>query len=230
MPSSSEKIETDPTNITGNEDGEPRSTSMTLLQGLRSKNPESWHRLIELYGPMVCGWCKRQGLQNADVEDVLQEVFRTVLLRIPSFQRRASDGTFRGWLWAITRNKLGDLFRRLSSRPQASGGSEAKQQLEQFPELPDNPDALDKEGTEVQSLYQRALNLISGEFELTTWQAFWQVVCEEKVPADVANNLGISINAVYLAKSRVLRRLRETLGDDEDYFYQNGRNGSQTRD
>jgi RNA polymerase sigma-70 factor (ECF subfamily) len=190
-------------------------TSLSLLSGLRGHLPSAWDRLVDLYRPLVFSWCIRRGLQPADAEDVSQEVFRTVLTRIADFRREPAQGSFRGWLLTITRNKLGDYWRKRSSQPQAVGGSEVRGQLEQMPcdELLD-----DASSPEAAALYRRATDLIRSEFEESTWRAFWLVVCENRKPADVAAELNLTLNSVYLAKSRVLHRLRETLGDlsDED--------------
>jgi RNA polymerase sigma-70 factor (ECF subfamily) len=164
---------------------------------------------VHLYGPLVLSWCRRRGLQTADAEDVTQEVLRTVFTRIGEF-RKGPGGSFRGWLLGITRNKLGDHWRRCSRQPQAEGGSEVRGKLEQ---VPSEEPADEPASAEAMALYRRAFNLIRSEFEEQTWQAFWLVVCENRPPADVARELSLSLNAVYLAKSRVLRRLRETLGD-----------------
>ena len=200
-------------NVSGSPVSDFRASMSTgLLSGLRAHEAEAWHRLVGLYGPVIYGWCKRQGLQPSDAEDVVQEVFRTVLARIGDFRRERPADTFRGWLWTITRNKLGDYIRRCATQPLPVGGSEARERLEQVPV----PLAAESVGDGLHALggvCHRALELIRDEYEVPTWQAFWQVVGEGRKPAEVAVDLGLSLNAVYLAKSRVLRRLREVLGD-----------------
>ncbi len=205
---------TSPNNVTGVQSSDVSGTMSTaLLVGLKAQDADAWRRLVHLYGPVVYTWCKRRGLQPSDAEDVAQEVFRTVLLRVADFRRERQDSTFRGWLWTITRNKLGDYIRRCGAHPQPAGGSEARERLEQVADadLGDEPDA-DDGGL----LYRRALDLIRAEFEQPTWESFWRVVGGGQRPADVAAALGLSLNAVYLAKSRVLRRLREELGEAND--------------
>lgn len=187
----------------------PVSTPSSLLKGLKASDPEAWRRLARLYAPLVHRWCRQRGLQPADAEDVVQEVFRVVLDRVAGFRHDQPGSTFRGWLWAITRNKLGDHFRRCAAGPEAAGGSDAQQQLAQLP-----AEAPDEGSAEMSGLYRRALEQIRSEFEERSWQAFWRVVVEDRRPADVAQVLGMSANAVYLAKSRILRRLREELGED----------------
>jgi RNA polymerase sigma-70 factor, ECF subfamily len=162
-----------------------------------------------LYTPLVYRWCRRRGLQQADAEDVVQEVFRTVLTRIHDFRRCRPGDSFRGWLWTIAYHKLGDHFRASAGR--AAGGPE---HLEPAAVAPPDSDSGGTDGAAA-GLCRRACELVRGEFEERTWQAFWGVAVEDRRPADVAAALGLSVNAVYLAKSRVLRRLREELGEGD---------------
>jgi RNA polymerase sigma-70 factor (ECF subfamily) len=187
-------------------------TSLSLLDGLRTQTPEAWRRLVALYGPIVVAWCWQQGLQAADVDDVAQEVFQVVLRRVADFRKEQPEDSFRGWLWTITRNKLGDHWRRKAANPHGVGGSEAREHLENLPvtEREANRDASSEMTI---GLHQRALEMVRQQFEEKTWRAFWLVVCESRRPGDVAEELQISLNAVYLAKSRVLHALRETLGE-----------------
>jgi RNA polymerase sigma-70 factor (ECF subfamily) len=186
----------------------PGSTSSGLLDGVKRHDPEAWCRLAHLYGPLVYGWCRRAGLQARDAEDVLQEVFLTVAARVGEFRHDRAGDTFRGWLRTITHHKLGDWMRRQAKREKAAGGSEALGRLLAVPDM----EATDSEAEETTALYHRALDAIRAEFEGRTWQAFWRVVVEEQSPADVAADLELTRNAVYIARSRVLRRLREELG------------------
>jgi RNA polymerase sigma-70 factor (ECF subfamily) len=189
----------------------PGSTSSGLLERVKASDPEAWKRLAFLYGPLVYRWCRDRGLRAEDCEDVVQEVFLTVAARVGDFECRRERGPFRGWLWTITRHKLGDWFRRCRKREQCAGGSTALRDLEALPEeeLSPSPDAAGRE-----ELHRRVLDLIRSEFEDRSWQAFWQVVIEGHNPADVAAELGMTRNAVYIAKSRILHRLHEVLGDE----------------
>jgi RNA polymerase sigma-70 factor (ECF subfamily) len=196
----------------------PGSTATSLLDGVRRREAEAWRRLARLYGPLVYGWCRRVGLQATDADDVLQEVFLTVAARVAEFRHDAPDATFRGWLWAITRNKIGDHLRRQARQAQGAGGSEALQRLLQLAEA-DPPSA----PADLDGLCTRALDLIRPEFAERTWQAFWRVVVGRQAPADVAAELGLSRNAVYIARSRVLHRLREVLGEERDFRPPGGR-------
>jgi RNA polymerase sigma-70 factor (ECF subfamily) len=181
------------------------------LQRARSQDREAWQRLLDLYTPLVMYWCAHWGVRGQDAEDVLQEVLQAVAAGLASFSREHSGETFRGWLRGITRHKLLDHFRRESQRPVAPGGSEAHLRLQQFPgpdsSLPDAPDA------ELQALYRRALSVLQSEFETRTWQAFWRAAVDGQSPAEIAADMNMTPAAVRKAKSRVLRRLREEIGD-----------------
>ncbi len=138
-------------------------------------------------------------------------MFQAVSAKIGGFQREKPDSSFRGWLWTITRNQVRLHFRRLGSRPQATGGSTAQQQLNQQPDLLD-PLSDDSSIESHNGLVNRALRLVEEDFEEKTWQAFWRATVEGDAPADVAADLGISVWTVYKARARVLSRLREELG------------------
>ncbi len=204
---------TDSRNVPGSE--APRTgggtLSPSLLQGVKAQDPEAWRLLAELYGPLVFSWCRARGLQPADADDVLQEVFLTVAARIGDFHRDRESDTFRGWLSVITRNKIGDWIRRQRHQETVLDGTDARWRLQEEPTraVCDWP-----EPGEPGDLYQRAMAIIRTEFADSTWQAFLRVVVEGQAPADVAAELGLSRNAVYLARSHILRRLREVLGED----------------
>jgi RNA polymerase sigma-70 factor (ECF subfamily) len=186
-------------------------TSLTLLQRLRAQDQEAWDRLLHLYAPLVRFWCNHQGIRGADADDLVQEVFQAVVTGLPAFQRDRPGDTFRGWLCGITRHKLLDLFRRRQTQPLAEGGTAAGQELQRVPEpevtLPD------ESPEEVAGLYQRAIEYVKSEFETNTWRAFWRTAVDEQSPADTAVELGMSPAAVRMAKSRVLHRLRQEIGD-----------------
>ncbi|MCH8241547.1 MAG: sigma-70 family RNA polymerase sigma factor [Planctomycetes bacterium] len=186
---------------------EPTLTSLTLLQRLRQQDQEAWQRMVELYYPLVYRWCRQSGLQQHDVLDVVQEVFRSASTSLDKFRRERPGDTFRGWLRGITRHKLQDHWRH---REQAAGGTDALRRLEQ---VPDRAEGEENEPREAAVVTQRALELIGDEFEERTWQAFWRVNIDGEQPAQVAGDLGMTANAVYKAKARVFRRLREELGD-----------------
>jgi RNA polymerase sigma-70 factor (ECF subfamily) len=187
------------------------STSQSLLQRAKANDPAAWHRLSKIYGPDVYRWARQSGVQSSDARDIVQEVFRAVARTIGDFRKEKPGHAFRGWLWTITKNKVRDHFRSQSLRPAAEGGTEAQRKLQELPEaVPDSSDEATSSKV-TGSLAHRAITLMQTDFEEQTWQAFWKTVVEERSPADVAAELGMSLSAVYQAKSRVLRRLRQEL-------------------
>ncbi len=196
------------------------STSRSLLANARLAVPAAWERLVRLYAPLVASWCRRWGVAEQDISDVLQEVFSAVAHHLAAFRKERPADTFRGWLRTIARSKACDHFRRKAGEPAATGGSEAARQFQQVldPGLPPEPGepADGEEGDDdalLDELLRKALASIRGEFHERTWQAFWGVVVEGRLAADVAADLDMKPGAVRVAKSRVLLRLRRELGD-----------------
>jgi RNA polymerase sigma-70 factor (ECF subfamily) len=186
-------------------------TPLSLLERVRARDPQAWHGLVELYRPLVLAWCQRAGVNSTDAEDVAQEVFAAAASALERFRRDRPGDTFRGWLRAITRNQVLQLFRRSKDQPRAEGGSGAWEDLQEIADPLPGPD--EDESVEIGQLYLRALELVRGEFEERTWQAFWRSVVEDRDAANVAEELNTTTNNIRQARSRVLRRLREEVGD-----------------
>jgi RNA polymerase sigma-70 factor (ECF subfamily) len=184
------------------------SIGTSLLERLRTGQAGAWERLAGLYGGTVYVWCRRAGVSEADAADVCQEVFTAVARHIADFRRERPGDSFRGWLWTITRNKVRDHWRRQTDQARAAGGTTALQVMNQVA-----ADAGTEAEAEPGDLYRRALELIRSEFEERTWRAFLMVTVEGRLPADVAAELSTTPGAVYIAKSRVLKRLRQEFGD-----------------
>jgi RNA polymerase sigma-70 factor (ECF subfamily) len=181
-----------------------RVTSLSLLDRARHHDEPSWRRLVTLYGPLVEHWCRRGGARPEDAADLAQEVFLAVSQGLERFERRG-PGSFRGWVRGITRHKLLDCYRRTERQAAAAGGSTA---LERLLDIPDPQPSSDEDADEMSGLYRRALDLIRGEFEERTWQAFWLTAVEGREAPAAAAELGMSPVAVRIARSRVLARLR----------------------
>jgi RNA polymerase sigma-70 factor (ECF subfamily) len=188
------------------------SLSSSLLTRLQRRDGDAFQRPVELYGPVVYGWCRQRGLQPADLADLGQEVFAAVSQRIADFRRDRPGDSFRAWLWGIARHKLFDHWRGRQRRPVAMGGSDAQVQLAQVAE--DDVSASEETAAgDTRTLLHRALELVRLDFEDRTWQAFWRIAVEGQAVADVARDLGMSRNAVYIARSRILQRLHQEFGD-----------------
>jgi RNA polymerase sigma-70 factor (ECF subfamily) len=188
-----------------------RDTPVSLLEQLRANDPAGWQRFLALYGPLVRFWCARGGLHSPDVEDVTQEVFAAAAAGLGGFRHVAPGDSFRGWLRGIARNQLLMHYRRNRGRPQAEGGSDALAQFENVPDPLAEPVA--GEEAEMGELYRRALEQVRCEFPDHVWQAFWLTTVEDRTPAALAEELHMTVNHIRQAKSRVLRRLREEIGE-----------------
>jgi len=188
------------------------STSLTLLARVKDRDPVAWSRLAKIYGPLVYQWSRRCGLAPEDSADVAQEVFAAVAQKVATFHRDDANGTFRGWLWTITRNKVRDHARRASGKAQATGGTEAYVELQQLADTAGEPWSDNTERSAIdRGLARRALELIRAEFETNTWQAFLQATVDGRTAAQIAQELGMTKHAVHQAKYRVLHRLRAEL-------------------
>ncbi len=189
------------------------ATSRSLLERIKADDAVAWDRLISLYAPLAYRWCRRWDLPDQEIADVLQEVFQSVATHIASFRKDREGDTFRGWLRTITQNKVLDHFRKLGREPGGAGGTDAQIRFSKVAaaQRPDEDDSSERRAD--RGVVGRALELIRIEFEDRTWRAFWLTAVEDRLPAEVANELGMSPGAVRVAKSRVLRRLREELGE-----------------
>ena len=158
----------------------------------------------------------RKGLQDADANDLCQEVFRVVSQAIAGWDPDPTRGSFRGWLSRITRNLLINFLTRRPHELRGSGATSVQDLLEEQP-APDPSAASFYEAEYRKRLFQWAAEDIKNEFTTTTWAAFWRTAVDGHTPKDVAESLGLSVGAVYIARTRVLARLRkriEDLGED----------------
>jgi RNA polymerase sigma factor (sigma-70 family) len=181
-------------------------TALSMLERVRADDADAWRRLVQLYSPLVYSWCRRAKISSDDSADLMQEVWGSVAKHIGRFERTAERGTFRGWLWTITRNKMRDFWRARAGVTFGVGGSDAHQQLANIPEQEPDSSTSGSDG-----LLHRALQVIKNDFEPQTWTAFWRTSVDGVSAAEAAAEVGLSVDAVYQAKSRVLRRLREEM-------------------
>ena len=177
------------------------ATPASLLARLRSPaDADAWVRFVRLYTPFLYHWAHRRGLPPEDAADLVQEVFSQLLKVLPTFAYDPGR-SFRSWLAVVVGNKWRELSRKRRPQPVPPG------------DLADRAGPADDfDDREYRAhIAGRALRLLQAEFAPATWKAFWGVVVEGRPAAAVANELGITPNAVYLARGRVLRRLREEL-------------------
>jgi len=196
-------------------DDTANATRPSLLLRLRNpRDSEAWSTFVETYTPLVYTYCRRRGLQPSDVADVTQEVMAQVLRSIPDFTYQPERGRFRDWLGTITRTKL---LRFLSKNARAGkGGDAAAEELTRQVEAPES-DTLWTEGFHARVL-EVAMNRARPDFQEVTWTIFERAWVRGQAAPEVARELGVPIESVYIAKSRVLKRLRsEVVMLAEDY-------------
>jgi RNA polymerase sigma-70 factor (ECF subfamily) len=187
--------------------GDSPSTRPSLLLRIRDPSDhEAWRRFVALYGPLVYRFARSRGLQDADAADLTQLVFQAVAKEIQRLDYDPRRGTFRGWLFTVTRNQLHKHFER-ARRTIRPGGEEIENVEAIKPSSADEEEARWQEEYERQ-LFQLACDRVRAEVEDSSWQAFWRTAVEGQAPQEVGRALGMSVGAVYTAKSRVLSRLR----------------------
>jgi RNA polymerase sigma-70 factor (ECF subfamily) len=187
------------------------TTSTGLIRQVSCQDEDAWRRLTLIYGRLVLHWCSQADLQPADRADVFQDVFAAVARHIDSFQHDRARGSFRGWLRTIVRSKIADIYRSRSREPVGAGGTGSLRRLHDVADaLEESPDTVE---SEIPLVVREALSLIEAEFEPRTWNAFWRAAADGIAVAAVAQELGMTPAAVRKAKSRVLRRLRQEMGE-----------------
>jgi RNA polymerase sigma factor (sigma-70 family) len=185
------------------------TTPISLLERL-GDHPDAgaWREFVDLYTPLLTRWLRRYSLESHDAEDLVQEVLGVVVRQLPQFRHNRQAGAFRRWLRTITANCLRKFWRTERTRPRSAGGDDFAAMLDQ----------LEDPGSDLSRLWDREhdrhvveglLRRIGADFAATTWKAFRGHVVEDRPAGEVAAELALSVNAVVIAKSRVLRRLRE---------------------
>jgi RNA polymerase sigma factor (sigma-70 family) len=191
--------------------GDALLTRASLLARLGDRTDRSaWQQFVELYGGLVYGFVRQRGLQDADAADLTQEVFLAVARAAGQWRYDPRQGSFRGWLFGVTRNKIGKHLQRRRAHQVGGGDSATHRRLAEEPSP--GPDAEDLWEQEFQQqLFRVAADQIRHRFSPTTWSAFWRTAVDGASGAEVAAELGLSVGAVYVARSRVLARLTEQI-------------------
>jgi RNA polymerase sigma-70 factor (ECF subfamily) len=185
-------------------------TSLSLLERLAgAPTDDDWRRLLDLYQPLLRAWMTRAGVAAADADDLIQEVLLVVFREVGGFERRG-EGAFRGWLRTILTIRIREHFRARQHRPTATGDSDFLRVLDEL-ESPESALSQLWNREHDEHVAASLLRRVQGDFAPTTWTAFRRHVLEGEQAPGVANELGLSLNSVLLAKSRVLRRVREEL-------------------
>jgi len=188
----------------------PMDTSVSLIDRLAADPSEpDWRRLHDVYRPLLHRWAARAGVPGADADDLAQDVMVVVVAEVGGFVRRG-DGAFRAWLRGILANRLKAFFRTRDRRPVATGDGDFHAMLHEL-ECPGSSLSVLWDREHDRHVAGQLMLRVQGDFAATTWRAFRLQVLDGQSALQVAEELGLSLNAVLLAKSRVLKRLREEL-------------------
>lgn len=187
-------------------------TSLTLLERLRGQpSAADWQRFHNVYRPLICGWLARiPGLRD-EVDDLTQEILVAVIRSVAAFERQRA-GSFRAWLRQITVNRVRSYWRERAKRPLVGFQGSATEDFLERLEDPASDLAAEWDREHDRHVFDRLLAIVQADFQPETWRAFQRFVLDGVPAAEVASELGISDNAVILAKARILKRLRDEAG------------------
>ena len=187
------------------------TTRVSLLVRVRDPQDEAaWSEFVEIYAPLVYRYARRSGLQDADASDVTQDVLRTTIRTMPAFDYNPRRGRFRGWLRTVTMNQVRDHKSRGQHREQGTGDTGVHQWLsQQSRQSETDEDFWEREYRE--RLFQWAAERVRVQFRDASWRAFEETTVNGRPAVEVAEELGLSVGAVYIAKSRVLAKLKEEI-------------------
>ena len=178
-----------------------------LIRIKDSQDADAWGQFIDIYSPLIYRFGRKKGLQDADAADLTQDVLRAVSGAIERLNYEPRIGKFRGWLFTVAQNKLRDQLSKRNRHPRGSGDTQLRSFLENQPDSEDTLSALwDQEYD--RCLFEWASDRVRPRFQQKTWDAFWQTSVEGTAARQVAEQLDITVGAVYIAKSRVLADLK----------------------
>jgi RNA polymerase sigma-70 factor (ECF subfamily) len=197
------------TKVTGTTLGSPETRQSLLFRIRDTSDQVAWQEFVEIYAPLIHAYGLRRGLQDADAADVSQQVLQSIARAIPGFVYDRSKGSFRGWLFQITRNHFLKNLRNKRRLPTATGDTSFHEVLHQQQDDTDHERIWNLEHQ--RQLFHWAAEKVRADFKHSTWNAFWAFAVEGKPVADVAKELGLTPGAVYIAKSRVTARIRQVI-------------------
>lgn len=186
---------------------ETRASLLVRIRDLQDRS--AWSEFVHIYAPLIHGYGMRRGLQDADAADLAQAVLSRLSRAAPEFQYDPARGQFRAWLFTVTRNELRKIIKRNTRQTAGSGESEVRQLLEQQPDAA--ADSADWDRDYLWNLFEWAAQKVRPEFRDATWQAFWATAVQNRQIKEVAGELGMTVGAVYIARSRILVRIREEI-------------------
>lgn len=187
-------------------------TRPSLLIRIRDPmDAEAWSQFVEVYGPIVYHFSRKRGLQDSDAADLTQTVFHIIAQQIQRLDYDPRRGSFRGWLFRVVRNQFHKHQSRRKHLAQGSGDSAAQELLSEYPDRTrEEEETLWEQEYELR-LFRWAAERVRSCFEVSSWNAFWLTAVDGRSPKDVAGELGLTVGAVYTAKSRVLDRIKREI-------------------
>ena len=186
----------------------PETRPSLLLRLRNPQDEQAWREFLEIYEPLIERLARRRGLQHADARELVQEVLVAVSGAIDRWDPDETKGSFRGWLSTITRNLTINLLKREGRITRGTGDSEFARLMNEQPDpVGENTALFDLEYR--RRLFQFAAEHVQEQFEEATWQAFWKTSVEQQPLVDVCEELGLSRGAIYVARSRVMAKLRK---------------------
>ena len=198
-------------------DHSPPTRPSLLLQIRDPQASHAWEQFTQIYTPLIHRYAMRRGLQDADAADVAQDVMRAIANAAPRFEYDRARGTFRSWLYTVARSKLNNHLSKHRKQEAGSGQTSVRQMLENQPDE-DADDQIQWDIDYRRQMFDWAVRQVQKDFKETTWNAFWRSAVESQPAKEVAATLGISVGAVYVAKSRVVakirKRIQEVAGDE----------------
>lgn len=183
-------------------------TSLSLIERVQQQNGETcWAELVDLYGPLLLRWALRYEVQQSDAEDLVQDVLLVVCRELPSFHHQGRTGSFRAWLRTILVHRLQNYRRSRNSQPKARGGSDAEELLQNLADPASGISRIWDREHDARVL-TCLMKQISSRFTPSSIEAFERTTLKGEAASQVASDLGMSVNSVFIAKSRVLSELR----------------------
>ncbi len=192
----------------------PETRASLILRLPSAADAVAWREFVSIYEPFVYRFARRGGLQDADARELVQNVMLAVARAVGRWRPDSNRGKFRTWLFRIARNQLVDVLRKLRKQTNARGGTTMIGMLEQY-STGEGRVENDLLMSHRRELFRWAADRVRPDVALSTWEAFWLTSVDDRPVAEVAGTLGLSIGAVYIARSRVLARLRSVVRDWE---------------
>ena len=195
--------------------GVPTTRPSLLIRLRNHQDFQAWAQFVDLYAPFIYGYLRKRGLQDADAADLTQVALRQVAVHVGSMEYQPGESSFRGWLFTIVRNKLHDFYDRPHHLEQGAGKSDVQRLLENQP-APDTDEPAAWERDYQINLFAWAAEQIRPTLAQSTWEAFRMTAVEGKSGKEAAKHLGMTVAAVYLARSRVMARLRAVIAEIQE--------------